>query len=188
MGDRSQTIGAEARFEAIVQEYRGLLRKVIAQTCPHDLGLQISDIEQDACLRLWRAIQSERELTNPSSYIYRVAFTATIDAVRRVIARHEEQLRVESRDEPGTEGLPPADKEQSPDRVVERRRVAAVIDASLARLADNRRRAVELYLQGLGNQEIADLLDWSEPKARNLIYRGLADLRKYLRAEGIDYE
>ena len=48
--------------------------------------------------------------------------------------------------------------------------------------------AVELYLQGMSSHEIADLLDWSEPKARNLIYRGLNDLRKDLRAEGIDLE
>jgi len=31
-------------------------------------------------------------------------------------------------------------------------------------------------------------LGWSEPKARNLLYRGLSDLRAQLRAEGIEYE
>jgi DNA-directed RNA polymerase specialized sigma24 family protein len=97
---------AEARFEAIVEEYGKLLRTVIAQNCPSDKGLQVSDMEQEACLRLWRAVQSERILTNPASYIYRIAVSATIDAVRRVISRHEEQLVSRSDDESEMEGLP----------------------------------------------------------------------------------
>lgn len=186
MRDGAQIL-AEARFEAIVEEYGKLLRSVIAQNCPSDLGLQTSDIEQEACLRLWRAVQSERILTNPASYIYRVAVTATIDAVRRVISRREEQLASES-DESELEGVPAADPELSPDRVTERRRIARTVDLAMARLADNRRIAVELYLQGMTGQEIADLMDWTEPKARNLIYRGLDDLRKNLRSEGIEWE
>jgi len=181
-------VNAEARFEAIVRDYGKFLRRVIAQNCPGDMGLQISDIEQDACLRLWRAIQSERNLTNPASYIYRIAVSATIDAVRRVISRREEQLGSNANDDIEDDGLPAADVEQSPDRIAERRRVAGIVDLALGRLAKNRRTAVELYLQGMSSHEIADLLDWSEPKARNLIYRGLNDLRKDLRAEGIDLE
>jgi len=181
-------IMAEARFEEIIREYGKLLRHAIAQTCPTDMGIQISDIEQEACLRLWRAIQGERNLTNPASYIYRVAVTATIDAVRRVIARHEEQLGPTSDDDALTERLPAADTDQSPDRVAERQQIAAIVDGALERLAKNRRIAVEMYLQGMGSREIADLMGWSEPKARNLVYRGMNDLRKDLRANGVDYD
>ncbi|MGH9199086.1 MAG: hypothetical protein ACRD1T_25575, partial [Acidimicrobiia bacterium] len=42
--------------------------------------------------------------------------------------------------------------------------------------------------QRFTNQEIADLLGWSEPKARNLLYRGLKELRSRLRLLGIEYE
>jgi RNA polymerase sigma-70 factor (ECF subfamily) len=187
MRDGPQTT-AEARFDAFVREYGKLLKDVIARTCPGDMGLQCSDIEQDACLRLWRAIQSERDLTNPASYIYRIAVSATIDAVRRVISRHEQQLGPASDEEPEIEGLLAADPEQSPDRVAERRRVARIVELAMSRLARNRRTAVELYLQGMRSQEIADLMGWTESKARNLIYRGLDDLRKHLRAEGIHCE
>jgi RNA polymerase sigma-70 factor (ECF subfamily) len=178
---------AEARFQWIIEEYGKLLRTVIAQNCPADIGLQTSDIEQEACLRLWRAVQSERILTNPASYVYRVALTATIDAVRRVISRHEDQLNSNSDDEAQMADFPVADPEQSPDRMTERRHIARSVDLAMARLAKNRRIAVELYLQGMGSREIADLMNWSEPKARNLIYRGLNDLRKHLRSEGIDW-
>jgi DNA-directed RNA polymerase specialized sigma24 family protein len=45
-----------------------------------------------------------------------------------------------------------------------------------------------LHLEGMTTQEIGNLLGWTEPKARNLVYRGLQDLREQLRAEGVDYE
>jgi DNA-directed RNA polymerase specialized sigma24 family protein len=61
------------------------------------------------------------------------------------------------------------------------------INLALAQLPENRRRAVGLHLQGLTTAEIGALLGWSEPKARNLVHRGLKDLRQSLRASGIEY-
>jgi RNA polymerase sigma-70 factor (ECF subfamily) len=42
-----------------------------------------------------------------------------------------------------------------------------------------------MYLDGYRREEIAELLHWSDAKTRNLIYRGLADLRAMLLAQGI---
>lgn len=190
MSEKSSATEIEARFEAIVEQYEKFLRNTIARFCPKHLGIQINDIEQEAKLRLWRGLQSERDFTRPASYIYRVAMTTTIDAVRRVQARHEEQLCMEG--EEGAEAMAinslRADPEQSPDRVAERHQVIETIEAGLEKLSENRRLAVEFYLQGMTNLEIADLMDWTEAKARNLIYRGLEDLRKRLRNAGIEYE
>ena len=36
--------------------------------------------------------------------------------------------------------------------------------------------------------EIAQLMGWSEAKTRNLIYRGLADLRERLASEGVGWD
>jgi RNA polymerase sigma factor (sigma-70 family) len=188
MSEKFPATEVEAKFEALVEEYEKFLRRTIMRFCPKDLGIQISDIEQEAKIRLWRALQSERDLHSPASYIYRIAMTTTIDAVRRVLARHEEQLQTET--EEGVEAVAPvrlaSDPEQSPERMAERREVIEKIEAALARLAENRRLAVEFYLQGMSSQEIADLLDWTEAKARNLIYRGLDELRGYLREAGIE--
>jgi DNA-directed RNA polymerase specialized sigma24 family protein len=56
------------------------------------LTLDFDDIMQEACLKLWRAISDGREIHQFPSYLHRVAATVTIDAMRRVKARREEQM------------------------------------------------------------------------------------------------
>ena len=176
------------RFNAILDEYGRLLRNAIARFCPKDLGLQFGDIEQDARIRLWRALQSERDITDLPSYLYRIAATTTIDAVRRVKARREEALQPESAENEDGLGTPIAKPEQSPERIAARREFVRHVDLGLSELSDDRRRAVRLHLQGFTSQETANLLGWSEPRARNLTYRGLRELRMGLRGKGIEYD
>ena len=178
----------ENRFEQLLDRYAVLLRTIIARQCPRDLGIQVGDIEQEARLRLWRALEREKNLSDPASYIYRIAVSTTIDAVRRVLARREEQLPMQEEhdDTPAREFA--ASPDQAPDALAERREVMAKIAAAVAGLPENRRRAVELHLQGLTIPEIAELLGWSEAKARNLVYRGVDDLRGALLREGIECE
>ena len=71
---------------------------------------------------------------------------------------------------------------------MDRQELMSIMARALATLAQDRRRAVELHLQGLTVPEISDLLAWSEARTRNLVYRGLDDLRQALRREGIDSE
>jgi RNA polymerase sigma factor (sigma-70 family) len=181
---------AVARLEELLTRYGVLLRSVIARHCPRDLGIHTADIEQEARVRLWRVLEREKELPEPASYIYRIAVTTTIDAVRRVLARREDQFPDRAEDEPVAHISKMQlvdDVENRPDVRMDRRELMAIMARALATLADDRRRAVELHLQGLTLSEIADLQSWSEARARNLVYRGLDDLRKELRREGIEY-
>lgn len=180
----------ETRFDALIEAYGRFLRQTIVRVCPKQLGLQYDEIEQEARLRLWRALESEREISNPASYLYRIAVTATLDVIRRVKRKREEQMAA-SDDSEGEFIVPHAliaDPVRAPDCEAERRQLVEKVRKAVARLPDNRRTAVGLHLEGLTTQEIADLLGWSEPKARNLVYRGLKDVRQYLKEAGIEYE
>src|SRR6185295_15872103 len=121
MIEKSHKEDVEERFNAIVKEFGLLLRRAIARLCPSDKGIQFDDIEQEARMRLWRALQAETEVTNYASYLYRIAATATIDALRRVQARHEDQLHTLG--EPDAEGseplVVPAPFRDSPERLAE---------------------------------------------------------------------
>ena len=190
MVKKSHAVEIEERFNAVVEEFGILLRRAIVRYCPHDKGLQFDDIEQEARMRLWRALQAEREVADYASYLYRIAATATIDAMRRIQARHEEQLDalMEQRADEGEIMIVPAPVKDSPERLTESREAVRKVMSVVAKLPDEQRRAVGMYLQGMTSQDVADLMGWTEPKSRNLIYRGLKELRKLLREEGIDYE
>jgi len=192
MRGKSQLLEIEAEFNAILEKYGGFLRQTIARVCPKDLGIQFDDIEQDARLRLWRAIEAEREINFHGSYIYKIVVSVTINAIRRAKARREEQLRLaeDCEDENAAEVkpiIPASGAENSPEAQAEREELLRKVEEAMARLPESRRTAVGLHLQGMTTDEIADLMGWSEPKARNLVYRGLKDLRGKLRSAGIEY-
>jgi RNA polymerase sigma factor (sigma-70 family) len=116
--------------------------------------------------------------------------TTTINAVRRVKSRREEQLGFEAEGDEAGEGqarLLADDPQKAPDRMAEQSEVMQKVKEALHRLPENRRLAVGLYLEGMTTEEIGNLMEWTEAKARNLAYRGLNDLRRELRSMGIDY-
>lgn len=192
MREKSQLPEIEAGFNAILEKYGAFLRQTIARICPKDLGIQFDDIEQEARLRLWRAIEAEREINFHGSYIYKIVVSVTINAIHRAKARREEQLRLAEDDEDG-DALEAqtitlmTSAENSPEAQAEREELLQKVEEAMARLPENRRLAVGLHLKGMTTDEIADLMGWSEPKARNLVYRGLKDLRSELRAAEIEY-
>ena len=183
-GDGLQDV--DAQLQQLLDAYGSFLRAAVRRFCPSSLGVAADEVEQDARVRLWHALQRERNITDPASYLYKVAATAAIDAARRVRARRETSI-----DATVGPGLPSIvenlrDASRSPEQLAGDRELRSRIDGALQRLPDNRRRAVGLHLQGFTSVEIGAMLGWTEPKARNLTHRGLKDLRELLRSEGID--
>jgi RNA polymerase sigma-70 factor (ECF subfamily) len=182
----SEPSGKSSPFEEILEEYGGILRRTIVALGVSRLGIQVDDVEQEARIRLWRALQREKTFEQPASYLYRVAVSAAIDAVRRARARREEQPG-DPRD--GREAGPSSiDPSPSPESRAQAREIASAVARASSALPTNRRTAALLLLQGFNSREIARLFGWSEGRARNLAYRGLADLRRALVAQGVTVE
>jgi RNA polymerase sigma factor (sigma-70 family) len=179
----------DAKFLELFRLYGAFLRRTVAAVCRHNAGIPCEDIEQEARISLWKALQRERTIAYPRSYVYKVAVTAALRAIRLARSRREEALPEEH--EPlgpsMSRRLATADN-ASPDALAQRAELRQRISDALATLAYNRRLAVQLHLQGLTTTEIAAVRGWTEPKARNLVSRGLKDLRDSLRALGIEYE
>ena len=113
--------------------------------------------------------------------IYRAATTAAIDIVRRRRAARGDPL-----DQVGDAEVSARRAPTTPDRDASLRELSERIEEALESIAESRRPVVRMYLAGYGTTEIGELMGWTEAKARNLVYRGLADLRVRLRAMGID--
>ena len=177
----------DERLTRLLDDFGAFLRSAIRRWCPSDLQDYKDDIEQEARIRLWRALRDERDIKHPSSYMYKVAATATIDAIRRVRARRESPISLVEDSETAHPVAASRVTTDTPEDAAARREMARKIDEALAKLPGNRRRAVALHLQGFTSQEIGNLARWSEAKARNLTYRGLKDLREQLKAAGIEW-
>jgi len=72
-----------------------------------------------------------------------------------------------------------------PDQLAESNELGALIRRALATLSPDRRRAVKAHLMGFDVQEIMTMQSWPYNKARNLIVRGMADLRRELVRRGV---
>jgi DNA-directed RNA polymerase specialized sigma24 family protein len=62
--------------------------------------------------------------------------------------------------------------------------VGRAVDA----LIDSRKNVVKLYLLNMSLEEIAQFYGWSRHKTRNLLYRGLSDLKKSLKKMDVAHE
>jgi RNA polymerase sigma factor (sigma-70 family) len=140
----------------------------------------VDELFQEVRIRVWRAVGSgERIEQLPASYVYRTAMTAALDLARRRRSRRES----ESGDL--ADALHVADPSAGAAAPLDRREIRDGLSRALAELGDSRRPVVRLYLAGYAEREIAAMLGWTEAKTRNLLYRGLADLRERLRSMGL---
>jgi RNA polymerase sigma-70 factor (ECF subfamily) len=143
-------------------------------------GLRDGDIDelmQETRVRLWKALGTAEKIEAvPASYVYQTAATAAVDLIRqrrrsdRHLPVHELADRLEASDDPGTQ----AERTELRDRIW----------LAVGGLAAERRVAVRAYLNGYNHSEIAGMAGWTEAKARNLLYRGLAQLRERLGPSG----
>jgi DNA-directed RNA polymerase specialized sigma24 family protein len=72
--------------------------------------------------------------------------------------------------------------------VLEGSELASKVVQAIEAIPESRRPAVRMHLAGYPREEIASLMGWTEAKTRNLLYRGLADLRERLVQEGIGWD
>jgi RNA polymerase sigma-70 factor (ECF subfamily) len=141
---------------------------------------ELDEAEQEVRIRLWHACRSAENVAALStSYLQRVVTTAALDLIRR--RRRTDRL------EP-VEALPLADGAPAPDAGAELMSLAAVVAEAMGDLVPSRRVVVKLHLEGHPREEIEALLGWTEGKTRNLLYRGLADLREALVRRGVHWE
>lgn len=176
MLSKSASDAGEALDHAKLRER---LAVAVRRVCPTWLASQLDDIVQQAWLRVSISLQMREGSATPlPSYIWKAAYTATVDAIRSVRRLREEEL------EPAVETYP-GNGLQDPERRLSGRETAQAIRDCLAGLIPPRRRALGLYLLGHGIRECSRLLDDNYKRTENLVLRGLADLRECLRGKGI---
>jgi len=151
----------------------------VRRVCPRWLSDRADDIVQDAMIRVLDWQKKNEHVEGPSSsYLWKVAYCATVDEIRRARRRRENPVEMEILEKQG-----PVD-ERGPLRAAEGGDLAQALGGCLSRLREGRRLIVGFYLLGHTLAESEELSGWDGKKVQNLLYRGLADLRGCLSAKG----
>jgi RNA polymerase sigma factor (sigma-70 family) len=163
-----------ARLEGLVRDYARLVRYAVRSVGGRHTTEVVDDIEQTVFLSLWQQVRREQTIDHPVSYLYRTAVRETVRVLRQaqscsgLVERHAREASV-------TAG--PRTPEQEALAAEQRQGLRRAMLA----LAPDRARAVRAHLQGFSVNEIMVMCGWDYQKARNLIARGMADLRHALR-------
>jgi RNA polymerase sigma factor (sigma-70 family) len=174
----------EARFEALMVQYDRLIRSIVARVgrrmgFRRDSFLLREDIEQEVRLDLWKQVARGQLIEFPATYIYKATIRETLRALRRQAARAMESIE--------SEGIAEKVKEPGdPFQVLMAKEKMGYIVLGLRTLTPERQQAVRAHLAGFQFQEIMIRFGWSYQRARNLICRGMADLRKALDSNDLE--
>jgi RNA polymerase sigma factor (sigma-70 family) len=174
-----ETPDPRVRFESLVRQYGRLIAGVVRRVTGSRGDLVREDVEQKVLVSLWRRIESEQTIDYPSSYIYRMAVREAVRMMRQETSRAQEPL------EEVQAGTAVADRREDPYDHAARAEQRRQIEESVDELLPDRQRAVRAHLSGFDVQEIMAMYGWPYQKARNLIARGIADLREALLRRGI---
>lgn len=170
-----------AELEQTLHRYRVRVRQAAYRHGITDADLD--ELLQEVRIRLWKAQERGEKLSElPASYLYKTAMSASVDLLRRRrTAREEASVSLEGIRQAGIEPVGREDASQA----AESDELGAQIDGALGTLTPSRQPVVRMYLAGYDRSEIASLMKWTEAKTRNLLYRGLEELREELRRRGL---
>jgi RNA polymerase sigma factor (sigma-70 family) len=166
------------RMEDLVRRYGKLIaamvRRVGRNAAPH----LREDIQQRVLIALWKQLRREKTIEHPTTYIYRSAVRETMRVLQQEAARAQDPIE-------GEEPAALRTERGDPHAALDRKEKMERIRAAIATIGPERRLAVWAHLSGFDETEIMHRYGWSYQKARNLVARGMADLRLILKENGL---
>lgn len=158
-------------WDEVAERYGPRIRKIAYQFTndPHEA----EDLTQDVFVRVLRNLDRYRPGTF-DGWLYRITRNLFLNRLRRQTTVALEPLATDDAD------LPPS-ADPGPDEVVETDALSARLEAALATLPEEFRRAVVLCdVVGLSYEEIGAVTGWPLGTVRSRIHRGRRSLREVL--------
>ena len=175
-------------IEDVIERYALLIRRVIQKSIHRGDDIDPEDIEQEVRLKIWKFLKKGKKVDNLASYIKRMAYSTTIDELRRMMkqrpSRDLENMRTLFK---GISRLSWRVSDYSPEMPLDENETKQTIRTLVNTLSEDRKKVFNLYLRGMTIEEISKSLKWDKPRVRHLFYRGIDDLkeRTLLRREDI---
>lgn len=152
-------------FEQLFQEYSDVIyRLALYKTNDIDTA---EEITQETFLRLWKHIESDKEIDNPKSYLYQITRNLVIDYYRK--------KKDTSLDNLIEEGFEPSNQTTKQETLTDIHLLRSVID----NLDEMYREPIYLkYIEGYKVKEIARIMEVSENVVSVRISRGKQQLQE----------
>jgi RNA polymerase sigma factor (sigma-70 family) len=168
-------------FENLINRFTQFVKAHIQKFNVQKSGIDPDDIFQEVKIKIWKILEDEKKIENYSSYIRKIVDSSIIDQLRKLkrergIFTHEKRRWIFDQKSNYLAAIYPEPNAKE------------IIGQAVNLLIESRRTVVKLYLLNMTIEEISIFLKWSKDKTRNLLYRGLSDLKKILREKGIEYE
>ncbi len=163
-----------------LERIQSVLRRAVDRLCYRWGEDEREDLVQTALLKLHQRASGEENSALLASYLYRVAHSIVVDEVRKR-SRRPVTTQAVSPEQFGSE------RKDSPEDALAADDAREALWDCLGQLAESRRQALVLYLQGHTVPEAAKLLDWPNKRTENCVYRGLANLRECLNRKGVNH-
>lgn len=171
---------AAGELAVLVEKYSRSIKGAVSKSGLEKRGVDSEDIIQEVRIKVWKRFGHEKDISFNPLYIKRVINSTLIDHIRTVRRQEKlllhEKLKLMSEERAGPED-PPREN-------IFREWVGQAVES----LLESRRKVVKLFLMDLTIAEISSSLNWSRDKTRNLLYRGLSDLKEKLKDKGVEYE
>ena len=167
----------EEDFAELVERYSRLVASAIRRVCRERHRLLVPDVQQEVYAALWKRLESGKNIEHPASYLYKMALTAALAAVRK----HAREVPLEREGDPSPAEPRAADASADPGDLLPAERRHWIRQA-IAALPLEQARAVRAHLAGFNHVEVAAMFGWTEAVARHRIYRGLDALRDRMAA------
>lgn len=178
MNEREKRIKIK-EFEDILDRFSRFIVFQIQKFSPQQKGIDPDDVLQDVKIKIWKILNDEKKIDNYASYIKKIVDSSVIDQLRRM--RREEHILFSEMQRRIAEKKNAYTKED-----IDEQKLKKILEEAVDSLLESRRKAVKLHLLNMSLEEISEFFNWSRHKTRNLLYRGLNDLKQKLKEKGIE--
>lgn len=165
----------DEQFTQIVEEHLSFVYNVAYRMMGNPDDAQ--EVVQDAFLSAYRARDRFRGDAQVTTWLYRIAVNAALMRLRRTSRRRE----IATEPEEIYRRIDTTDWADAPDRAALNNELREQLEAGISELPDDLRAAVVLRdVQGLSNDEAADVLEVSVSALKARLHRGRVMLRNIL--------
>jgi RNA polymerase sigma factor (sigma-70 family) len=169
---------SEAAFKQLVETYQVRVYNTVLSLVQHNE--EAEDIAQEVFIEVYRSIDKFREDSSLGTWVYRIATTKSLEAIRKKKAQKRFAF-ISSLFGKNDEIIHQPTDFEHPGVVAENKELAQNLFVAIGKLPNNQRIAYTLVnVEGLSYVETAEAMDITKSSVESLIFRAKGNLKKLL--------